>query len=75
MAARYAGDIFYRPLISKEQREYMGESELKRRFADLRTMFTPKQKTFQEQYLSTLKAVQQQAEKTDESSSSSGQQV
>ena len=62
MAARYAGDIFYRPLMSEEQREYRADSELKRRFADLRTMFTPKQKEFQQQYEATLEAVRKKAE-------------
>jgi hypothetical protein len=63
MAARYAGDIFYRPLMGEEQREYRADSELKRRFADLRTMFTPKQKEFQQKYAATLEAVRKQAEK------------
>jgi hypothetical protein len=57
MAARYAGDIFYRSQMGDASRDYAKESDLKRRFKDLRTLYTPKQKEFQQNYVDTLKAL------------------
>ncbi len=55
MATRYAGDIFYRPMTTDDQREYIQGSVLKRMFPDIRTMFTPGQKQFQQQYVEFAK--------------------
>jgi len=57
MAARYAGDVFYQPQMGSASRDYAKESDLKRRFKDLRTLYTPKQKAFQQNYVDTLKAL------------------
>lgn len=64
MSARYAGDIFYRPLMNAAQREYLQESELKRRFSDLRTLMTPGQ----QQYLQALQKAKEQTNSEKESS-------
>lgn len=49
MAARYAGDIFYRPLQPETESEFGERSVLMRQFPDLK-MWTPAQKKFQDQY-------------------------
>lgn len=60
MPARYAGDIFYRPLTQEEDRDYGQKSELVRRFTDLR-LLTPEQKEFQKKYLAVDKLISELA--------------
>jgi len=60
MAVRYAGDIFYRPLIREEAQDYGRKSELVRRFSDLK-LLTPEQKEFQKKYLAVDKLISELA--------------
>lgn len=49
MAARYAGDVFYRPLQPETETEFGKKSFLMQQFPDLK-LWTPAQREFQDRY-------------------------